>query len=93
MGRFITWRWCGGTFGDYVGQEVQSRFSTSGESLQFSVGLAITGTWQLVRQGMEARLLRIDRKRQGLPDDPAVELATAWLNPKEAVRRAVALLP
>jgi len=87
------WRWCSGTFGDYVAQEVQSRFPTSGEPLQFSVGLAITGTWQLVRQGMEARLLRIDRKRQGLPDDPAVELATAWLNPKEAVRRAVALLP
>lgn len=88
-----TWRWCGGTFGDYVAQEVQGRFPASGASLQESVRLAIQGTWQLVRQGMEARLLRTDRKRQGLPDDPAAELATAWLNPKEAVRRAVALLP
>jgi len=82
------WRWCGGKFGDYVAQEVQSRFPISGQALQDSVGLAVHGTWLVVLQAMEAWQLRV---QQGFPDDPASDAVIAWLNPKEAVRRAVAV--
>ncbi len=87
------WRWTAGTFGAYVEQEVLSRYRASGQPLNQSVSLAVRGTWRSVMLALEARQTREDRFRRRLPADPVVDATIAWLNPREAVRRAVALLP
>jgi hypothetical protein len=88
-----SWKWSGGKFGDFLAQEVVSRYPLTGQPLQQSVGLAVRGVWQSVMQALEARQTRENRFRQGLPTDPVVDTAVRCLDPREAVRRAVALLP
>jgi len=91
--RNASWQWTGGEFGNFVKREVESRFPSSRLSSEQFVALAIRGTWQLVTNAMEARLARLDRRRRNAKEDPAADVAIAWLNPEQAVRRAVALLP
>lgn len=87
-----SWQWCSGSFGAYVEQEVHSRYPVSGEPLNQSVSLAVRGTWQSVVLALEAWQVREERFRDGLPGDSEMEGRIAWLNPRKAVRRAVALL-
>lgn len=87
------WRWTGGTFGSFVEQEVMSRFPGTPESLRDSVALAIRGTWDSVRQALDAYQARAVRARDKLPPDLRADAAIAWLNPHRAVRRAVNELP
>jgi len=70
-----------------------SRYPAGGQPLNQSVSLAVRGTWRSVMLALEARQTREDRVRRSLPADPVADATIAWLNPREAVRRAVALLP
>ena len=87
------WRWSGGSLGDYVAREVLKRWPYSPVPLQVSVGLAVHGAWQLVLQALEAQEANIEGQRNGQDPDPTAEMALLCLNPKVAVRRAVAELP
>jgi len=86
------WRWTEGTFEEYVRKEVVSRFGES-EDTDELVSQAVSGIWKLVRQALEARLKRIERRKSQQPEDISLEAEMAYVNPKQAVLRAVKLLP
>jgi pimeloyl-ACP methyl ester carboxylesterase len=86
------WRWSKGSFEDFVLEEVLSRYPPETEDLDELVSLAIRGVWYSVREAMEARESRENKRRLRSLEDPASEEQIAWLDPREAVRRAVGLL-
>jgi hypothetical protein len=86
------WRWTEGTFEGYVRTEVISRYGEN-EDADERVSEAVGGVWRLVRQALEARAKRIERRRLLQPDDPSLADEVAYMNPKQAVLRAVKLLP
>jgi hypothetical protein len=69
-----------------------SRFGES-EDTDELVSQAVSGIWKLVRQALEARLKRIERRKSQQPEDISLEAEMAYVNPKQAVLRAVKLLP
>jgi len=87
------WKWCSGPFSKLLIEEIRSRYDLSDKRLQESVALAARGTWQSVRSALEARQAREDRQKMGSPADSTGDTQIRWLNPRDAVRRAVALLP
>jgi hypothetical protein len=87
------WRWTDGTFGAFIEQEVMSRFPGDATSLAESVSLAIRGTWDSVRQALDAHQARVARAKHGVLSHAPEDAPIAWLNPHRAVRRAVNDLP
>jgi len=84
------WRWAQGTFESYVRQEAQSRLGGKEPLLTEAVALAIRNTWDLVGQALKARVSKIragDAKTAQEQNE-----ALGALDPREAVRRAVARL-
>lgn len=56
-----TWRWCNGSFAEYVQQEVASKKNVSGQELQQLTALAVTGVWQVIHLAVQARWNRQER--------------------------------
>ncbi|MGB7283340.1 MAG: hypothetical protein WBE13_13840 [Candidatus Acidiferrum sp.] len=60
------WRWCNGTFAQYVEQEVASKRNVTGQELQQLTALAARGVWQVIHLAAQARLNREERLRAQL---------------------------
>jgi pimeloyl-ACP methyl ester carboxylesterase len=52
------WRWCNGSFEDYVLQEVKSKKSGTVEDLNQLAAIAARGVWQVIHMAVAARLNR-----------------------------------
>ncbi len=61
-----SWRWCNGTFADYVLAEVKSKKTGTPEELKQLTALATRGVWQVIHLAVEARLNRQERMRTKL---------------------------
>lgn len=55
------WRWCNGSFRDYVRQEVGSKKNCSEAEQQQLTALAARGVWQVIHLAVRARLNRQER--------------------------------
>ena len=56
-----SWRWCNGSFAQYVQQEVASKKNVTGQELDQLTALAARGVWQVIHLAAQARLNRQER--------------------------------
>src|SRR6266481_6803828 len=56
-----SWRWCNGSFAQYVRQEVASKKNVTGQELDQLTALAARGVWQVIHLAAQARLNRQER--------------------------------
>lgn len=61
-----SWRWCNGTFSEYLLAEVKSKKNGTAAELEQFTALAGRGVWQVIRLAVEARLNRQERVRAQL---------------------------
>lgn len=55
------WRWCNGSFAQYIQQEVASKKNVAGPELDQLTALAARGVWQVIHLAAQARLNRQER--------------------------------